>query len=453
MLKPNQPVSTKPDVLSQLSNFIGRYLQCTDHQRTVLALWVLHTYTFPAAQFTPYLSIQSAYKQSGKTLCLQLLGLLCDNPALTSGFSASNIASRMKRQPLCTLLLDECQATLGTRSRPKAPVLRALLAGGFHRSPCAADGLGCPPPFCPKAFAGKGQLPEDLADRSIPIILGPWGASSVLGFAPDGMEPPPHLNQKVERFHLPQAMQEAQPLKQLLSAWAKKHLPHLQKLLPYNQDQFPPSLSSRRQDVCQPLLHIADAAGGDWPARIRQGLASLFQEEADFHLQPGLQLLRDLHNCFSFHGHPLRLSTCVLLEWMRTLPPRPWDQDGPLNAHRLARMLAAFDVRPRLQRSAQNLSSPAVEPFSPARGYLLADFLEPWRRHLGLALPNAIPGLPHQKPRRAGLVFGVPDQPQPHTAGQKSQIANSDAVCNALPHAPVGVDLVKAKLNGSGATS
>ena len=80
------------DVLAEVSDFISRYLHCSHHQRTVLALWVLHTYCFNTAQVTPYLSIQSARKQSGKTLCLQLLGVLCRDPALTAGFTLSNLA-------------------------------------------------------------------------------------------------------------------------------------------------------------------------------------------------------------------------------------------------------------------------------------------------------------------------------------------------------------------------
>src|SRR5579864_3798965 len=73
-------------LLNDVSEFIGRYLQCSEHQRTVLALWALHTHCMSAAQVTPYLAIQSAEKQSGKTLCLQLLNLLCESPALTAGF-------------------------------------------------------------------------------------------------------------------------------------------------------------------------------------------------------------------------------------------------------------------------------------------------------------------------------------------------------------------------------
>src|SRR5579864_1041475 len=63
-------------LLSQITEFIARYLHCSEHQRTVLALWVLHTHCIGAATLTPYLAIRSDRRQSGKTLCLQLLSLL-----------------------------------------------------------------------------------------------------------------------------------------------------------------------------------------------------------------------------------------------------------------------------------------------------------------------------------------------------------------------------------------
>src|SRR5947209_8173467 len=70
-------------LLDEVTEFIGRYLQCSEHQRTVMALWIFHTHCLPAAQVTPYLAIQSSEKESGKTLCLELLSMLCDFPALT----------------------------------------------------------------------------------------------------------------------------------------------------------------------------------------------------------------------------------------------------------------------------------------------------------------------------------------------------------------------------------
>src|SRR5579872_3987719 len=385
MSKQTNSVSPQPDVLSQVSGFIGRYLQCSDHQRTVLALWVLHAYCFYTAQVTPYLSIQSPHKQSGKTLCLQLLNLLCEDPALTSGF-ISNLTLRMKLEPVATLLLDECQGAVGTRARSKAPALRALLAGSYHLGLGYTSAVEDYNVFCPKAFAGRGQLPEELADRSLPIILEPLkncvaqppGSPARAGFSRDGATSA--ANKKVERFHLRQATEDAEPLQQRLSAWAEQNLPALEKLPPYPEEDFPPNLSPRRQDLCEPLLQLAAMVGGEWPTRARQALTAIFEQEAAFHLQTSLQLLAAVRDCFAHHAFPERLSTAVLLDWMHSLPERPWDVDGRLSAHTLARLLGAFHTHPRVQR---------IGSANPARGYQLEDFKEPWQKHLGFELPQS----------------------------------------------------------------
>ncbi|HLJ25120.1 MAG TPA: DUF3631 domain-containing protein [Candidatus Angelobacter sp.] len=397
MSKQSRTVSTEPDVLSQVSGFIGRYLQCSDHQRTVLALWVLHTYCFYTAQVTPYLSIQSTHKQSGKTLCLQLLNLLCEDPALTSGFTVSNLTLRMKLEPVATLLLDECQGTVGTRARSKAPALRAILAGSYHLGLGYTSAVEDYNVFCPKAFAGRGQLPEELADRSLPIILEPLKvtnchpmdkakANAESGFRSPDQSTCPGLpwitrdHPMVERFHLRQATQDAEPLQQRLSAWAEQNLPDLEKFPPYPEEDFPPNLSPRRQDLCEPLLQLAHIVGGEWPTRARQALTAIFEQEAAFHLQSSLQLLAAVRDCFAHHAYPERLSTAVLLDWMHSLPERPWDVDGRLSAHTLARLLGAFHTHPRVQR---------IGSANPARGYQLEDFKEPWQKHLGFELPQS----------------------------------------------------------------
>src|SRR5215469_15932522 len=158
-------------LLQQIIQFLGRYLHCSEHQRTVLALWIFHTHCFPAARVTPYLHIRSQQQQSGKTLCLQLLSLLCERPALTTGFTASTLTHRTDTVTVPTFLLDECQATIGSQARSKNPALRAILIDGFQRGFGYTARTHDRNIFSPKAFAGIGLLPEPLAQRSIPLIL------------------------------------------------------------------------------------------------------------------------------------------------------------------------------------------------------------------------------------------------------------------------------------------
>src|SRR5947207_8183795 len=78
---------TEMDGLTGIMDFLGKFLVCTDEQRLVLALWIMHSYCYAATEHSPYLDIRSTQKQSGKSLCLKLLSLLCRESALTSGFT------------------------------------------------------------------------------------------------------------------------------------------------------------------------------------------------------------------------------------------------------------------------------------------------------------------------------------------------------------------------------
>jgi hypothetical protein len=353
-------------VVDEVADFIGRYLHCTEHERNTLALWLLHTHCFSATQVTPYISIQSVQKQSGKTLCLQLLSLLCPNPALTSGVTAAVLSKRTDAAERPTFLLDESQITLGNRSRSKNPTLRGLLVSGFQRGIGASDKTRERNLFSPKAFAGIGILPEPLAERSLPIILEPLNTRVA--------QPPSAV---IKRFNLSRAQEEAKPLREKLESWAKEHLPALEKAEPYEPEQFPPGLTPRRQDMIEPLLQLADALGGPWPERARQTFLGLFKDQITKQSKVSLQLLSDIRDAFIHYGLPARLSTAALLTYLQTLPNRPWNQDGPIKAQTLAAMLQVFRVQPRSQRIKRS-----AEFSSPHRGYAARDFVLLWARYL-----------------------------------------------------------------------
>ncbi|HEY6348314.1 MAG TPA: DUF3631 domain-containing protein [Candidatus Angelobacter sp.] len=350
----SKPVTAPIDsaqLLSDIIEFIDRYLHCSLHQRTVLGLWVFHTHSIGAAATTPYLAIRSDHKQSGKTLCLHLLSLLCHDPAFSSGFTASTLTRRIDPVPH-TLLLDEFQATIGTRVRSKNPALRALLVSGSRFGPGYTHATHERNLFCPKAFAGTGTLPEMLADRSIPILLEPLTTAD-----------------KVQRFNPARVFKQSRPLCCRLHRWTEKYSAALEELPALTAEQFPSGLSPRRQDMIEPLLQVAGFIGGEWPQRAREALSALFEQEVVHGRKDSLQLLCDIREAFNHHGNPERISTAALLDWLHTQPGRPWNQDGPITAQTLAAMLQSFGIRSRTQR---------IGKASPARGYLMQDFVACW---------------------------------------------------------------------------
>src|SRR4029453_18198374 len=82
-----------------------------------------------AADYTPYMAITSAEKQSGKSRLLDLLTLLVKNGWYTTRSTAGALTRRLDKEEV-TLLLDEVDAALGG-SQEYTEALRGILNAGF----------------------------------------------------------------------------------------------------------------------------------------------------------------------------------------------------------------------------------------------------------------------------------------------------------------------------------
>src|SRR2546428_11414953 len=98
-------------LLSELASFLRKYVSMREGQSTLIATWIAHTHAIAAASVTGYLHISSAQPRSGKTLLLEIIGLLAHNPRSTSNASTAAIA-RIAGEGETTLLVDESDAFL-----------------------------------------------------------------------------------------------------------------------------------------------------------------------------------------------------------------------------------------------------------------------------------------------------------------------------------------------------
>jgi hypothetical protein len=199
-------------MLDQTLTFVRRYVILTDEQAVAVALWIAHTHAFDAAETTPYLSITSAEKASGKTRLLEVLEKLVARPWLTGHVTAASLVRKVARDAPA-LLLDESDAAWAERDYAEA--LRGVLNSGYRRggkaSVCVKNGGDWDvrdfPTFCPKAIAGIGTLPDTVASRSIPIRL-------------KRRAPAEH----VERFRERDAADAAEPIYMELRSWAERSI-------------------------------------------------------------------------------------------------------------------------------------------------------------------------------------------------------------------------------------
>jgi hypothetical protein len=74
-------------LLRDVRQFIRRFVALDDLQANTVALWAAHTHVANAFSCTPYLSVTSAEKRSGKTRLLEVLELLVHEPLPTANIS------------------------------------------------------------------------------------------------------------------------------------------------------------------------------------------------------------------------------------------------------------------------------------------------------------------------------------------------------------------------------
>ena len=117
--------------------------------------------------------------------------------------------------------------------------------------------------FCPKAFAGIGELPDTTQDRCLPIRL----ERQVRG--------------RRRRFLEDHVEREMAPIRDRLAKWAKTEDAKNRLSITILDWAFPESLSDRAVEVCESLFKIAIAAGGRWYERTREAAAFIFGGEED----------------------------------------------------------------------------------------------------------------------------------------------------------------------------
>jgi Protein of unknown function (DUF3631) len=361
-------------LLDALFAFVRRFVVLSDDQAAAIALWIAHTHAFEAADCTPYLHVHSAEKRSGKTRLLEVLELVVREPLPTTNISDAALF-RAVAELTPTLLLDEIDAVYGPKARERED-LRGMLNAGYRQG-AVVRRMGGPkmttleafPVFCPKVFAGIGELPDTIADRAIPLRL--------LRRTRE---------EEVERFRRRDALEAADPLHQWASSWGVRNAPRLTEARP----DLPDELDDRAQDVWEPLLAIADLAGGAWPARARSAALQLSgngQREDD---SMTALLLKDIFTVFA-SGAGDRLRTADLIVHLGEIEESPWgDWYGKtITPQALSKLLRPHRIK----------TMPVKVEGQTVRGYKVEQFADAFARVLGV---TGVTSVTSESPSQAG---------------------------------------------------
>jgi hypothetical protein len=328
------------------------------HERVVLALFTAHTYALDGAHATPYVLVISPEKRSGKSRLLGVLELMVARPWNVIGASEAAMFRKIaKHRP--TLELDEIDAIFGSNSERTEP-LRAILNAGNRPGATVARCVGEKqevedfPIFCAKVLAGIDsghRIPDTIRDRAIAIHMQRKTGAEV-----------------VQRFRHRDADAEAAPIRDALDRWAGGACDVLLAADPL----LPGELDDRAAEAWEPLLAIADLAGGEWPARARGAAVALSGEEDREEVAIGTLLLRAINKAYEDVD---RLSTVDLLVSINAdeeLPFGGWREGKGLDPRGLARLLRPYRVKSRSIRLGEEV----------AKGYLRSQFDEVWDRWL-----------------------------------------------------------------------
>jgi hypothetical protein len=329
----------------------------SDEQAVIMAAWTLHTYVFDAAETTPYIHITAPERACGKSRLMEALEALAASPIRSGGMTAAALV-RCIDAKTPTIFLDEMDAQLGG-DKELVEALRGILNEGFRMGgifyKCVGKNFDLKgfSVYCPKCFAGIGQLPDTVSSRSIVIEM----RRKLSG-------------ESVEPFRQNAVKAAAVPIRETLGAWAARgSVVLLREIKP----AAIASLSDRQNDIAEPLLCIAQLAGDGWLQRLTGALQTIFKAAGTADTSSGATLLADIRAVFD-GGTAEQIPSKAMVEQLCEIEGRPWAEwsyGKGLTANNLARQLKKFKIYPVKIRLGPET----------AQGYHRGDFEDAWSRY------------------------------------------------------------------------
>ncbi|MFF4229160.1 DUF3631 domain-containing protein [Streptomyces sp. NPDC001820] len=374
---PNAPSIDGAALLNDIEAFHRRFnIFPTEAAYVAVALWDAHAHLLDCFDSTPRIAFLSPEPGSGKSRALEIVETLVPHPMVAVNASAAALfraVSGPDGRP--TILFDEIDTIFGPKAGDNEE-LRGFLNAGHRRTGvtyrCVGDSQTVTPfpSYTAVAVAGLGSLPDTILTRSVIIRMRRRAR-----------------NEKVEPFRARLHEKEGTALRDRLAAWAE----HARGWVMGAWPEMPEGVTDRPADVWEPLLAIADAAGGDWPRRAREACVTLVKaSQLNDKGSLGVRLLTDLRD------HVLigvdKLPTIAILDRLNSLDDAPWaDLNGkPLDNRRLSRMLGEYMTADNEPIASRNIRTTG----GILKGYYSEDLTDAWQRYC--APPPESPLLPLQ---------------------------------------------------------
>ena len=322
-------------LLDDIASELNKYLVLPRYAAEAIALWIMHAHALDAFQISPILAMLSPEKRCAKTTTLTIIYNLLPRPVFASNVSPASIF-RLIQEFNATLLIDEFDTFVQQNDE-----LRGVINSGHQRNAAyvlriSGDELE-PKLFstwAPKVLAMIGKLPSTLSDRSIEVPL--------KRKRPD---------EKVTRFRLVRPG-NLPDLKRKCIRWAADNLISVRDAA--LGVTVPDGLNDRAADNWEPLLAVADRAGGEWPERARKAALALSGNGVVEDDSAGVMLLGDIKTIFEQRALDAEtnpnwneISSKQLADALAMMEGRPWPEwrgGKPISSHAVARLLKPFGI-------------------------------------------------------------------------------------------------------------
>jgi len=340
-------------LLDDISRTISRFIVCEPATATTATLWIAFTWIIDQVKVAPLAIITAPEKRCGKSQLLEVIGRLSRRNLFASNISPA-ATFRVIEAKSPTLLIDEADTFFreneelrgvinSGHTRATAYVIRTV--GDDHEVKQFST-------WGAKAIAGIGKLADTVMDRAVVLPLrrkGPEEKVELLRHAEPGLFDT--LARKLARFGADHGVQigRARPA-------------------------FPDALNDRAQDNWEPLLAIADLAGGRWPEEARSAAAPISGKGDDSH-STGEELLSDIRDIFAASGAD-RFPMTELIKRLcedDTAPWATWDKGKPMTPRQLGKKLGGFGIVAKAIH---------LNHHEKPKGFLRSQFADAWSRYL-----------------------------------------------------------------------
>ena len=342
-------------LLDGTQSMYQKYIIMDEEESTALTLWTALSYCYEAFEVSPYMLVTSAEKRSGKTRVIEISEMLVWKARPTTNISPAALAHIAEAG--ATMLIDEVDTILNSRGE-MADSIRGMLNARHKKTGVYIRMVGANAKMEPKEFnvfgptllAGIGGVPDTIDDRSIPIrMVRKLGA------------------QRLPRFRAALVAKEAEPLREQYNLWGPENSDKLRSMYPELIDK----LDDRAMDCWEPLLAIADLAGGKWPALAHKSALKLSVKAEDE--SPRVLLLRDIKGIFDKEVQDTgldRMHSKTLRTALNNLDESPWGdmfQKQGISQNYIAAQLKEFGIKSKQFRiGMDNLKGYVFDHFSEA---------------------------------------------------------------------------------------